>query len=331
MKPDYIVVKDPDNKQLSWIEFVKKCKQERNLTQKEAMIVCKEPYKFYKSQYKKSELSKRPLPQIPYEETTLSQKPFTRPSKKRIDKYKKSELSKRPLPQIPYEETTAEEFETSLSDPEPVIELTEEEIYDKSQQRIYVPPSFKKYPLQAIPDKYRETERLRRMEYEEEIYRQNPDLQFAQRITGGIISSDIRKLYPDVQNVNYLSKQPHVNYYKPLKLENPYKGNGIASSAIIFEGLEKSGIFEGSKSVINTLTKKFDQFLDNPSAVRERQIITRIIPDLTYRYDVLQNNLDVYGKVWLPFRVRNHKLEQANIKSKIKSLITEITGIRSFK
>ncbi len=191
--------------------------------------------------------------------------------------------------------------------------------------------------LSTIPEKYRESERLRREE--EIIYQQNPDIQYASRVSGnGCYDCSgngydygIRQRFPDTQNVNYLSKQPHINYYKPLKLSNPYKGNGIGTSALLFEGLDKSGAFTASKNVLNSLTKKFDNYLDNPSATREKRIITRIIPDLSYRYDVLKNDLEIYGKSWKQFRINNHKKEMLNIQSKIKALIQELTGIQSFK
>ena len=294
-----------EKKPSEWIQYVKKCQQEQGITYKEAMKLCSESYKLQKG---KSQLSKRPLPATP-------KIPFIRPAKKRLDKYK-----------------TPEEYlipALSVTPPEEEIILTleEEKEEEKERKRIYVPTSYRNYPLEAVPVKYRESERLRRME-EQILYKSNPDIQFSSRVYGGYLG------YPDIQNVDLLGKQPHINYYglknQPLKLQNPYKGQGLASSAVIIEGLDKSGIFQASKNVLDTLTKKFDEYLDNPSAIREKQIITRIIPDLSYRYDLLKNDLEIFGKSWLPFRIRNHKREMLNIQSKIKSLIMEITGIHNF-
>ena len=160
-----------------------------------------------------------------------------------------------------------------------------------------------------------------------EKFRQNPNIQFAPR---GVGFSDIEKFRknPNIQNVDILSKM------KPLRVYGTggccgmsYHGMGALNTAVIVDGLEKSGIFQASKDVLKGLTKKFNEWLEDPSKTRQHRIITRIIPDLTYKYDRLKNELEVYGSQWKPLRINNHKLAMLNTEDKIKSLLMELKAL----
>lgn len=318
IKPKYITVKQPvkskkktvkpktkSKKPSEWISYVKKCQLERGISYKDAMKLCSESYKLQKGKSGKSELSERPLP-FP------------------------------PSPQIlvtPPEEEQQEE---------PII-LTEEEITPQQQSfvPIFVPLSYRKYPLEAVPEKYRESERIRRereitrMGYndlsEMEVYKNYPETQFSEKLFGNSFS--IRSMYPDSQDVNIYGNPAKRNFYgmryQPLKFQNPYKnknlvGSGALNTAVIIEGLEKTGLFKASKDVLGSLTRKFDDWLSNPSATRQHRIISRLIPDMTYKYNKLKNELEVYGKSWKPLRVNNHKIAMLNIEDKINSLLMEL-------
>lgn len=121
----------------------------------------------------------------------------------------KSELSKRPLPKIPQ------------SPPEIRITPPEEEEYSIPEIRITPPEEELKIPIISITPP--EEEIILYLEPDEEIYRQNPDIQFGEGLYRGN-SLSLHKKYPNIQDVNIYGKPHHYNYYNvPLKLNNPYK------------------------------------------------------------------------------------------------------------
>lgn len=93
------------------------------------------------------------------------------------------------------------------------------------------------------------------------------------------------------------------------------------------ETMEKAGIFEASKSALNTLTKRLDEIISNPEKTKERNIWSRDIPNLKSRYDKLKNIYDLKGHTWTDFRKANHTIRMRNIQADITKKINMLAGI----
>ena len=361
--------KEPIKKKSEWIEFVKRCQREKGISYKDAMKICKDDYRLSK----RSELSKRPLPPIPVPQIIVTPPTFVRPAKKRIDKYRKEhketiESETPPWLDKPWIDgsgiSPSQVYHTKhkkqLQDMDKMQKLRVSDWYSDTIQPKRPPLDWIKVVRQheeydkEIEDESYKAEKIEQdnvyddddededddddeddeiignsFHDEEEIYHDYPEIQFSDRLRGNS--------YPEIQDVDILSKSMKRNYYgfrnQPLKLKNPYSGgcsssgcsgNGALNTAVVIEGLEKTGLFQASKDVLKSLTRKFDEWLSNPSATRQHRIISRLIPDMTYKYNKLKNELEVFGEKWKPFRIDKHKIKMLNIEDKISSLLMEL-------
>jgi hypothetical protein len=106
-------------------------------------------------------------------------------------------------------------------------------------------------------------------------------------------------------------------------------GNVTGNS--IMEGLEKAGIFQGTKDALGSVTRKLDWTLRNPAAAKKFRITSNLIPNLQFQYEKNANFLAVKGNRLKDFRKDNIKLRMMNIESKIKRELAKVQALDESK
>jgi hypothetical protein len=342
-KPVKKTVKEPVKKVVKPVKKSTKAdKPEKKVVEKKVVPV-KKPEPVKKTVKKPVPVKKTVKKPVPVKKSTKADKPEKKvvpvkkpePVKKTVKKpvpVKKSTKADKPVKKVdkPEKKTSYyQDDEEYIEDEEyiPKTQYIEDEDVEIEDEEYY--PEQDEDELIELS----EQEIMKSITKEQEVYKDNPDVQYSPRAFGngygyGYGYNMVSKLYPDIQDVDLLTKPKHNKFYgmryKPLKFENPYKGSGVVGTAVIIEGLEKTGLFQASKDVLQSLTRKFDEWLSNPSATRQHRIISRLIPDMTYKYNKLKNELEVFGEKWKPFRIDNHKIKMLNIEDKISSLLMEL-------
>jgi hypothetical protein len=99
----------------------------------------------------------------------------------------------------------------------------------------------------------------------------------------------------------------------------------------IMEGLEKAGIFQGTKDAIGSVTRKLDWTLRNPAAAKKFRITSNLIPNLQFQYEKNANLLAVKGDRLKDFRKDNIRLRMMNIEAKIKRELAKVMALDESK